>query len=191
MKILADLFLTFARIGMFTFGGGYAMLSLIENICVEKKEWISHDDLMDIVVIAESTPGPVAINCATYIGYKKCGLPGAAIATIGVTLPSFVIIYIISQFLEGFLAIKWIAGAFQGIKLAVGLLIIDAAVKMMAKMDRRPLKVGIMVVSLSCVVLANALGRHVSSVMLMLAAAVVGEVVYLADKVKAERKVRG
>jgi chromate transporter len=108
-----------------------------------------------------------------------------------VTLQSFVIIYIISQFLEGSPAIKWIAGAFQGIKLAVGLLIIDAAVKMMAKMDRRTLKVGIMVVSLSCVVLANALGRHVSSVMLMLAAAVVGEAVYLADKVKAERKVRG
>ena len=70
MPILIELFLTFVRIGLFTFGGGYAMLSIIENICVEKKNWITHDEMMNVTVIAESTPGPIAINCATFVGYK-------------------------------------------------------------------------------------------------------------------------
>ena len=87
MPILIDLFLTFAKIGMFTFGGGYAMISLIENDCVEKKKWITHDEMMDMTVIAESTPGPVAINCATYVGSKKGKLLGAIIATVGMVLP--------------------------------------------------------------------------------------------------------
>ena len=100
MPILIELFLTFAKIGLFTFGGGYAMLSIIENICVERKNWITHDEMMNITVIAESTPGPIAINCATYVGYKKGKLPGAILATLGVTIPSFVIIFAISMFLE-------------------------------------------------------------------------------------------
>ena len=96
MPILIDLFLSFAKIGLFTFGGGYAMISLIENDCVEKKKWITHDEMMDVTVIAESTPGPIAINCATYVGYKKGRLPGAIIATLGMVLPSFIIIFLIS-----------------------------------------------------------------------------------------------
>ena len=91
MNILLDLFLTFAKIGLFTFGGGYAMISLIERSCVEKKQWITHDEMMNITVIAESTPGPIAINCATFVGYKQKGLPGAIAATIGMVLPSFCI----------------------------------------------------------------------------------------------------
>ena len=96
MPILIDLFLTFAKIGLFTFGGGYAMISFIENDCVEKKKWITHDEMMDVTVIAESTPGPIAINCATYVGYKKGRLLGAIIATLGMILPSFIIILLIS-----------------------------------------------------------------------------------------------
>ena len=92
MSILLDLFLTFARIGLFTFGGGYAMISLIDRSCVEKKRWISHDEMMDITVIAESTPGPIAINCATYVGYKQKGLVGAVAATVGIILPSFCVV---------------------------------------------------------------------------------------------------
>ena len=99
MPILIELFLTFVKIGLFTFGGGYAMLSIIENICVEQKNWIAHDEMMNITVIAESTPGPIAINCATYVGNKKGKLPGAILATLGVTIPSFVIIFVISMFL--------------------------------------------------------------------------------------------
>ena len=76
MNLLLDLFLSFAKIGLFTFGGGYAMIALIESICVEKKGWITHDEMMNITVIAESTPGPIAINCATFVGYKQKGLPG-------------------------------------------------------------------------------------------------------------------
>lgn len=120
MNILFDLFLTFAKIGLFTFGGGYAMISLIENSCVEKKGWITHDEMMNVTVIAESTPGPIAINCATFVGYKQKGLIGAIAATIGMVLPSFCIIFLISMFLDNFLEIAWIAHAFVGIKIAVG-----------------------------------------------------------------------
>ena len=103
--MLLDLFLTFANIGLFTFGGGYAMISLIENACVERKHWITHDDMMNITVIAESTPGPIAVNCATFVGYRQKGLPGALAATLGLILPSFVIIYAVSVFLDSFLEI--------------------------------------------------------------------------------------
>ena len=123
MGILIELFLIFAKIGLFTFGGGYAMISLIENNCVEKKKWITHDEMMNITVIAESTPGPIAINCATYVGYKKAGIIGAIISTLGMVLPSFAVIYLISMFLDNFLEITIIANAFKGIKIAVGFLI--------------------------------------------------------------------
>ena len=88
MKVLSSLFLVFFKIGLFTFGGGYAMLALIEDICVEKKKWITHEEMMDITVIAESTPGPIAINLATSVGYKLRRIPGALIATFGMILPS-------------------------------------------------------------------------------------------------------
>ena len=91
---LKELFLTFAKIGLFTFGGGYAMISIIENKCVEEKKWITHEEMMDMTVIAESTPGPIAINCATYVGLKKGGFLGALLATLGVVVPSFIIIFL-------------------------------------------------------------------------------------------------
>lgn len=83
MSILLELFFTFAKIGLFTFGGGYAMISIIENQCVERKKWISSDEMMNMTVIAESTPGPIAINCSTFAGYKRAGIPGAFAATLG------------------------------------------------------------------------------------------------------------
>jgi len=113
MNLLLDLFLTLAKVGMFTFGGGYAMISIIEDTCVEKKKWITHEEMMDITVIAESTPGPIAINAATYVGYKQAGIPGSVVATVGIVLPSFVIIYLISSVLDDFLEIAWIANAFR------------------------------------------------------------------------------
>lgn len=91
MNNIFQLFFTFLKIGVFTFGGGYAMISVIENNCVEKKKWISHEEMMDIAVIAESTPGPIAINCATFVGYKIAGFLGAFLATLGLVLPSFCI----------------------------------------------------------------------------------------------------
>ena len=138
MNILLELFLTFAKIGLFTFGGGYAMISIIEHNCVEKKGWITHEEMMNMTVIAESTPGPIAINCATFTGYKKAGISGALVATLGMVLPSFTIIYIVSMFLDRFLDLTIIANAFQGIRVAVGILILDAAFRMMKKMQKTP-----------------------------------------------------
>ena len=184
MPILIELFLTFTKIGLFTFGGGYAMLSIIENICVEQKNWITHDEMMNITVIAESTPGPIAINCATYVGYKKGKLLGAVLATLGVALPSFVIIFVISMFLEGFLEITWIAHAFQGIKIAVGILILDAAIKMIRKMQKKPLQIGILFASFAVIMLINVLKLHLSSIVVMLTAALVSVAFFLADKVR-------
>ncbi len=130
-NILLDLLLTFMKIGLFTFGGGYAMISIIENICVERKKWITHDDMMNVAVIAEATPGSIAINCATYVGCRQAGFAGALVATLGVVLPSFVVIYIISMFLDNFLEITVISNAFKVVKVAVGFLILNAAVTML------------------------------------------------------------
>ena len=150
MTRLTDLFFTFIRIGMFTFGGGYAMISVVENACVENRHWITHDDMMNITVIAESTPGPIAINCATYVGYKQRGLAGAIAAT-----------------------------AFQGIKLAVGILIIDAGVKMVRQMPAKALPRVILVCSFAAMVVIDVLALRVSSIALLLVAAVVSLAVYV------------
>ena len=134
MAILLELFVTFAKIGAFTFGGGYAMLALLDHTCVEKKKWLSAEEFSDLTVIAESTPGPIAINCSTSAGYKKAGLPGAVAATLGMVLPSFIILLLISLFFENILAYPIIAKAFRGIRVAVSLLILQAGFKMAKKM---------------------------------------------------------
>ncbi len=184
MSLLSDLFLTFARIGLFTFGGGYAMISLIEDACVRKKHWITEDEMMDITVIAESTPGPIAINCATYVGYQQRGLPGAIAATIGMILPSFCIIFFVSVFLENFLGISWIARAFQGIKLAVGVLITDAAVKMIRKMKKKPLPLFLMAGAGVLMLCINIFSLRISSIILMAAGAVISLALFLAKPVR-------
>ena len=184
MKLLLELFLTFSRIGLFTFGGGYAMIPLIENICVTKKEWITHEEMMDITVIAESTPGPIAINCATFVGLKKKGVWGAFAATLGVILPSFIIILIISYFFDRFIEIKWVASAFKGIKIAVGILILDAAIRMILKMKKKPLPIVILSIAFIAMMLINIFALRISTIILMLAAALVGLFVYLIKQSK-------
>ena len=179
MRELFELFITFAKIGAFTFGGGYAMISIIAQICVETKQWITHDEMMNITVIAESTPGPIAINCATYVGYKQKGVAGAAAATIGVVLPSFIIILLISQFLDRFLEIGWVASAFKGIKIAVAVLIIDAALKMIKKMPKDALTWCIMGCACAAMLAAIFLSVKLSSIVLMLIAAAVSLTVFL------------
>ena len=165
-----SLFLSFAKIGLFTFGGGYAMISLIEAECVEKRKWITHDEMMNVTVIAESTPGPIAINCATYVGYKQAGLLGAIIATLGIVLPSFVVIYLISLFFADFLSLTVVANAFKGIKIAVGLLILNAAITMIKKMHKKVLPRTIMLISFVVMLLVNIFSWHISSIYIMLAA---------------------
>ena len=179
MNILFDLFLTFAKIGLFTFGGGYAMIAMIENNCVEQKKWITHDEMMNITVIAESTPGPIAINCATFTGYKKAGLLGALIATLGMIIPSFMIIYLISMFLDNFLELTIIANAFKGIKIAVGLLILDAAITMIKKMHKKKLPRTIMACSCIVMLCINIFAWDFSSISLMLVAAAVSLTIYI------------
>ena len=182
MNILTDLFLSFAKIGAFTFGGGYAMLSLIEDHCVEKRQWITHDEMMNITVIAESTPGPISINCATYVGYKQAGLPGAVLATLGVVLPSFIIIFIISKFLDRFLDVPIIAHAFQGIRLAVGLLILNAGIKMLKKTEKKLLPMSILLGSFLVLLLGDLLALDFSSIALMLIAAAISLCAFLLAK---------
>ena len=179
MNILLDLFLTFAKVGLFTFGGGYAMISLIENSCVEKKGWITHDEMMNVTVIAESTPGPIAINCATFVGFKQKGLIGAIAATIGMVLPSFSIIFLISMFLDNFLEIAWIAHAFMGVKIAVGILILDAAIKMIRKLQKKPIPLTIMACAFLAMLLIDIFALHVSAITLMLIAAVISLAIFL------------
>lgn len=125
-----DLFLTFLKIGAFTFGGGYAMIPLIQNEAVEKKKWINEEEMVEIVAIAESTPGPIAINSATFVGYKVAGFWGSLFATLGVILPSLIIISIVSLFFDKFLEIKVIADIFRGVRAGVTVLILSAAIKM-------------------------------------------------------------
>ena len=186
--MLLTLFLTFFRIGAFTFGGGYAMIAVIENICVTQKKWITHEDLMNVTVIAESTPGPVAINCATFVGYKQKGIPGAIAATLGVVLPSFIIIYLISMFLDRFLEIAWVASAFKGIRIAVGILILDVGIRMMKKMPREPLRFIIMGCTLAVMLLAELLALEFSSIVLILLGGALGIGVFLAAPGKQARK---
>lgn len=181
-SILSELFLTFMKIGLFTFGGGYAMISVIEDSCVEKKKWITHDDMMNVTVIAESTPGPMAINCATFVGYKQAGLAGAAAATLGIILPSFVIIYLISMFLENFITYPLVAQAFQGIRIAVGILIVKAGLNMMKKMQKKPLPRVIMLCALLLILAAELFGRKLSTIVLMVCAGVFSLALFCAKK---------
>lgn len=179
MNLWFDLFATFARIGLFTFGGGYAMLSIIEDICVAEKGWITHEEMMDITVIAESTPGPIAINCATYTGWKKAGLPGALAATVGMIIPPFLVIYLISLFLDNFLEIRIIANAFRGIKIGIGVLILNAGITMARQMPDKALPRCILVLSCLVMLLGSLLGKSISTIVLMLLGGGVTLAVYL------------
>lgn len=179
MNTVLALFFTFAKIGLFTFGGGYAMISIIENICVAQKKWITHDEMMHITIIAESTPGPIAINCATYVGQLHAGIPGSIAATLGVTLPSFLIIYLISTVLDNFLEIAIVANAFRGIKIGVGLLILRVALTMLKKMSPKPLPRIICGCAFAMMLMANFLALNISSITLMVAAGAICLCIFL------------
>ncbi|MCQ2385389.1 MAG: chromate transporter [Clostridia bacterium] len=182
MPLLLDLFLSFAKIGLFTFGGGYAMISVIDSVCVENKKWITAEEMARLTVLAESTPGPIAINCSTYVGFRQKGFLGAIVATCGMVLPSFVILYAISLFFDSFLEIPLVAGAFQGIKLAVGLLVAGAALKLFKKMKKTPFSLILVLSSFVLVTLVGLLGKNLSTVTVLLGAGVLGLIVFWAGK---------
>ncbi|MBE5752621.1 MAG: chromate transporter [Clostridiales bacterium] len=130
---LLELFWSFFKIGLFTFGGGYAMIPLIQKEAVESKKWISDDDILEIIAIAESTPGPIAINSATFVGYRVRGFWGSFFATLGVVMPSFLIILTIAFVLKEFQSIAVVKYAFWGIRAGVLALIFKAVVNMYKK----------------------------------------------------------
>ena len=179
---LWELFSTFAKIGVFTFGGGYAMISLITSTCVEEKKWLTQDEMMNLTVVAESTPGPIAINCATFVGYRHGGIWGSIAATFGVVLPSFAIIYLISLFLENVMDILWIASAFRGIRVCVAILILDVGIKMIKKMKKKPLPRIILAASCAVMLIISLSGIKISSITVMLTAGLVSLCVSQATK---------
>lgn len=186
MHTCLKLFSSFFKIGLFTFGGGYAMISLLENEFVERKKWLTHDEFMNLVVIAESTPGPIAINSATYIGYKAAGTAGSFYATLGVCIPSFVIIYIISKFLDAFLSFSVVAAAFRGIQACVVYLILSAGMKMFKKMKKNLLSKTLTAASFLSLVFTTLLAAKFSTIYYILIGGVVGLLAYLLKKRKKE-----
>ncbi len=151
MKKLLALFCTFFKIGAFTFGGGYAMIPLIQRETVENHGWISDEDILDIIAIAESTPGPIAINSATFVGYKVAGFWGSFASTFGVVLPSFMIILAISYALDAFQSITAVQYAFRGIRAGVLALILKALIGMYKKCPKSLISYCIMAAALIAV----------------------------------------
>ena len=183
LKKCLDLFLSFFKIGLFTFGGGYAMISLIENEFVENKKALDHDEFMNLVVIAESTPGPIAINSATYIGYRSAGVLGSLFATLGVCVPSFVIIYIISMFFDKFMEFQIVSSAFRGIQVCVVYLIFSAGLKMLKKMKKKPLPIVLVSLTITLMVLFSVFAVSFSTIYFILIGAAVGLFSYLLNSV--------
>ena len=183
-----SLFLTMLKIGLFTFGGGYAMIALLENEFVEKKKWIEKDEFLDVAAIAESTPGPIAINAATYIGYRNAGIIGSTIATLGICIPSFMIIYTISLFFDAFLSLTLVAYAFKGIQICVVYLILTAGLKMLAHMKKNAFNMIIISTTLICMVMFSLFAVKFSTIFYIMISGACGVVVYLIGKIRKEEK---
>ena len=178
-KPLAQLFFTMLKTGLFTFGGGYAMLALLENEFVEKKQWMTKEEFLNMVALAESTPGPIAINSATYIGHKKGGAVGSALATIAVCIPSFAIIYVISLFFEQFLAFDLVSRAFRGIQVCVVYLIASAGIKLLKSSVKDVFSAVIFAVTLALCVCFSLFSVSFSSVFFILISGAAGYAAWL------------
>ena len=187
-KAEISLFLTMLKIGLFTFGGGYAMIALLENEFVSKKKWLEKDEFLDVAAIAESTPGPIAINAATYIGYKNAGVIGAMIATLGICIPSFVIIFVISLFFDTFLSLTYVAYAFKGIQVCVVYLILLAGLKMLKQMKKTVFNSIIIWSTLVSMVTFSVLAVKFSTIIYILLSGTAGVVLYLLGKLRKEEK---
>jgi chromate transporter len=184
IKSLLELFLSMLKIGLFTFGGGYAMISLLDSEFVSKKKWIDSEEFMDLVAVAESTPGPIAINCSTYIGYKREGFSGALVATLGMCIPSFVIIYVISIFFNRFLEMTWIASAFKGIQVCVVFLILSAGMRMLKKIKKTAFNITVICLTLASMISLSLLSVSFSTIFYILIFGVLGLTVYTAGYLK-------
>lgn len=178
-KKIIRLFFEFFKIGLFTFGGGYAMIAVMERELVEKKNFLTHEEFLDIIAIAESSPGPLAINSATFIGYKTCKFFGSLFATLGVVLPSFIIIFAISLFFERFIALEYVGYAFRGIQASVAFLILSAGIKMLKHLKHTVFNAIMVSLTVAVTVLLEFIAPDFSTVFLILIGGVIGLTVYL------------
>ncbi len=188
MKRICNLFLTFLKIGTFTFGGGYAMIALIENEFVDKKKILSKDDFLNMVTISESTPGPIAINSATYIGYTVGGFFGALFSTIAVCIPSFLIIIIISLFFNDFLNLKYVAFAFKGIQVCVIYLILSAGLKMLKGLNKSIFNYIIFFSVASLMIIFSIFSISFSSIFYILICGLLGFITFEIKNIKERKK---
>ena len=187
-KTILSLFLTMFKIGLFTFGGGYAMIAILENEFVENKKWTDKEDFLNMVAIAESTPGPIAINSATYLGYKCAGVLGSAVATLGVVLPSFIIIYTISLFFDAFLSFTYVAYAFRGIQACVVYLILSAGLKLFKGIKKNAYSITAFVASLALLVTLSLLSVRFSAIFYILIGGTAGLVIYYISKLREKKE---
>ena len=183
-KKVLRLFLVMVKIGLFTFGGGYAMIALLESELVTKRNWLEKDEFLDMVAVAESTPGPVAVNMATFIGYRQGGVAGAAFSTIGVCLPSFLIIFGISFFFDAFLSLSYVSYAFKGIRVCVIYLILSSGWKLLKTMERTPFSLLLFGTVFSAILVFSLLSVRFSSVLYILLSALAGFFLYLIQKLR-------
>ncbi|MEG2085349.1 MAG: chromate transporter [Clostridia bacterium] len=173
LKLLWELFITFFKIGAFTFGGGYAMVCIIEREVVANKKWVTEQDILDMLVIAESTPGVIAVNSATFVGYKVAGVVGGIIATLGVVIPSFIIISLISYFFSYFKNNVWVAAAFKGIRCAVVILIFNAVAKL-----SKPIKKTLWTITIAVIAFVLATFFNIDVIFIIIAGGLLGIIVY-------------
>ena len=176
------LFATFFKIGAFTFGGGYAMVALLEHEFVEEKQWVTREEFLDMVAIAESTPGPMAVNSATYIGYKL----GAAASTLAVCLPSFAVIYAISLFFDQFLQLSVVSSAFRGIQVCVVYLVLSAGLKMLKNLKKDAFSRAVLAAVLLAMVSCSVLAVSFSSIFYILLSGAAGLAVYGVQQLRKE-----
>ena len=178
------LFYNFLKIGAFTFGGGLAMIPLVSRIVVEKYHWMTDDEMVDMIAIAESTPGVIAVNLATFIGFKLNKFFGALFATLGVILPSFLIITLISFFYEKFIEIEVVSWAFMGIKACVAILILNAGIKLLKNVKKNVFSILVLLIAFMLCLFVNA----ISTVYIIIGGLVVGVLYYtIAESIRKKK----
>ena len=188
LRTCLSLFITMFKIGLFTFGGGYAMVAVIQRELAEKKKWISQEEYLDVVAIAESTPGPIAINSATFVGYKIGRVMGSVFATLGVVLPSFIIIFAISLFFDEFLGLEFVGYAFKGIQAGVAFIILSAGIKMFRSIKKSVFNLVLFILTVIALTLLDLFAINFSTVFFVLIGGVIGITAYLITLIKNKEK---
>ena len=188
LRTCLSLFITMFKIGLFTFGGGYAMVAVIQRELAEKKKWISQEEYLDVVAIAESTPGPIAINSATFVGYKIGRVMGSVFATLGVVLPSFIIIFAISLFFDKFLGLEFVGYAFKGIQAGVAFIILSAGIKMFRSIKKSVFNLVLFILTVIALTLLDLFAINFSTVFFVLIGGVIGITAYLITLIKNKEK---